>query len=147
MTRVLSSYRLKIRRRQTRCEFGNLSPPNGTTSALLTFTGGAVESLEAQLTGHTPKTHVTGAGAITQVAVITFTAVTAGGADSTRTDWSERMMSSMYIMTSPTYGHMSKYRTSVGGVCVRVYRGCVSLCSHPDSHVRRNLCSTSAPTG
>lgn len=93
-----------------------MSPPNGTVSALLTSTGGAVESLKAQLTGHAPKTHVTGAGTITQVAVITFTAVTAGGTDSTGTDWSERMMSLTYIMTSPPYGHTSKYHTSVGGV-------------------------------
>lgn len=64
----------------------NMWTPSRKLSPLLTFTGGAIESLTAQFTGDTPKTSVTGTGSVTQVTIITFTAITAGRADSTGTD-------------------------------------------------------------
>lgn len=61
-----------------------------TSVRLLTFTGGSVEAVAAQLTRHAPETGITGAGAVAEVTVVTFTVVTAGRADATRTNWIER---------------------------------------------------------
>lgn len=57
---------------------------------MLTFTGGSIEAVAAQLTGHAPETCITGTGAVTKVTVITFTTVIAERADAARTDWIER---------------------------------------------------------
>lgn len=53
---------------------------------LLTFTSGSIEAITAQLTSHAPKTQITGTGTVTQVTVVTLTAVAAHKADTTRTN-------------------------------------------------------------
>lgn len=61
-----------------------------TVQRLLTFTGGSVEAIPAELTSHAPETYITGTGAVTKVTIVTFTTVTARRADAARTHWTER---------------------------------------------------------
>lgn len=88
MTRVLNNYRLKPDEKQTVIKPVDIKQE--TVWPLLTFTGGSIESITAQITGHAPKTCITGTGTVTKVTVVTFTTVTAGRADSAGTDWKER---------------------------------------------------------
>lgn len=80
-------------KKKTKCQ-DHKTCRHQTVWPLLTFTGGSIEPITAQLTGHAPEACVTGTGSVTKVTVVTFTTVTAGRAHPAGTDWRERTTSS-----------------------------------------------------
>lgn len=67
-----------------------LRPAQRRLGPLLTFAGGSIEAVLAQLTGRALETCITRAGPITEVTVIAFPTVATGRVDPSWTHWTER---------------------------------------------------------